>query len=174
MANEGPGGLVGSGLGAAAGQGQVATALAQHLAEHSEAALSRHLAHHKQQQQQQSQPPTLPSVSVSSSSSAALATVRREYERAIASADECDTFFCFTLLVGPIQDWFVQLDGAQDALPGVAKALSQFETMLEAHDPALVAHLRDLGLKPEYYALRWLTMFFAQVVAFPPLSPPQY
>ena len=45
--------------------------------------------------------------------------------------------------------------------------MSQFETMLEGHDPPLVAHLRQLGLKPEYYALRWLTMFFAQDFELP-------
>ena len=46
-------------------------------------------------------------------------------------------------------------------------AFSLFETMLEGHDPPLIDHLQRLGIKPEYYALRWLTMFFAQEFALP-------
>lgn len=102
-----------------------------------------------------------------------------------ASFEECDTFFCFMLLLEPIQSWFVaeceedgldaNAEGSGSAcggmynsgLPGVTIAFSQYETMLEGHDPELVAHLRRLGIKPEYYALRWLTMYFAQDFALP-------
>ncbi len=102
-----------------------------------------------------------------------------------ASIEECDTFFCFMFLLEPIQSWFVaesEEDGLDtyaegsgsgsgvtynSGLPGVTIAFSQYETMLEGHDPELVSHLRRLGIKPEYYALRWLTMYFAQDFALP-------
>ena len=51
---------------------------------------------------------------------------------------------------------------------GVQGTLLRLEELLRAHDAALHKHLvEDLGLVPQMYALRWITVLFSQEFHLP-------
>ena len=56
---------------------------------------------------------------------------------------------------------------------GVGGTLQQLEQLLLAHDPPLHHHLiEELGLVPQMFALRWITVLFSQEFHLPDVRGP--
>lgn len=111
-------------------------------------------------------------------------------EKVIATAEEADTFWCFSQLISPMLSWFIDPsrpprrtassadsddsdghgreneDGCQ---LGLSKPLAQLQILLEGHDAELSSWLQSLDMKPEYFGIRWLTMLLAQDFELPEL-----
>jgi hypothetical protein len=70
---------------------------------------------------------------------------------------EADAFFCFQRLMQIIGD---ALSSVTDhtGVDGVNTSLQAYEALLYTVDPQLAAHFAALGLVPEYYAFRWITV----------------
>ncbi len=79
---------------------------------------------------------------------------------------EADAFWCFCNLMADMRDNFcVSLD---HTTTGVGGTLLKLEELLRAHDAALHRHLvDDLGLVPQMFALRWITVLFSQEFHLP-------
>ena len=79
---------------------------------------------------------------------------------------EADAFWCFCSLMAHMRDNFcVSLD---NSLTGVRGNLQRLELLLQAHDARLHHHLIDtLGLVPQMFALRWVTVLFSQEFHLP-------
>jgi hypothetical protein len=79
---------------------------------------------------------------------------------------EADSFWCFCNLMADLRDNFcVSLDHTSS---GVGGTLQNLEELLLAHDPPLHHHLIDeLGLVPQMFALRWITVLFSQEFHLP-------
>ncbi|KNC52648.1 RabGAP/TBC protein [Thecamonas trahens ATCC 50062] len=78
---------------------------------------------------------------------------------------ESDTFFCFMALMGEIRDNFCQSLDSTDS--GVVSHCHALHAALAAADPILSQHLDDMGLNPQFYAFRWLTLLLSQEFDFP-------
>lgn len=73
---------------------------------------------------------------------------------------EADTFFCFTNLMSEFQDLFIhKLDESEKGLQG---SIEQFSKLVEAHDPSLYESLKEVGLEPTFYSVRWITTLFSR------------
>eukprot|EP01062_Namystynia_karyoxenos_P049401 TRINITY_DN37834_c0_g1_i1.p1 TRINITY_DN37834_c0_g1~~TRINITY_DN37834_c0_g1_i1.p1 ORF type:complete len:902 (+),score=283.61 TRINITY_DN37834_c0_g1_i1:74-2707(+) len=73
---------------------------------------------------------------------------------------EADTFFCFSALLTHLGNNFCRaLDGDASGLRGTMEA---FTRCLAACDLPTAQKLEEQGLRPEYYAMRWLTLMFSQ------------
>ncbi len=79
---------------------------------------------------------------------------------------EADSFWCFCNLMADLRDNFcMSLD---HTTTGVGGTLLRLEDLLRAHDAALHQHLvEDLGLVPQMFALRWITVLFSQEFHLP-------
>ena len=65
------------------------------------------------------------------------------------------------------RDVFIQ---AQDnCVSGIKGQLARFGRALTRREPAVAAHLRELGITPQFYALRWLTTLCTTVRREPEL-----
>ena len=73
---------------------------------------------------------------------------------------ESEAFFCFTLLMGDIQDGFI---GSFDSSNfGLNSKVKQLDSLLNLADPAIWKHLNDLGISPEFYSIRWILLMLTQ------------
>ncbi len=79
---------------------------------------------------------------------------------------EADSFWCFCNLMADLRDNFcVSLD---HTTTGVGGTLLRLEDLLRSHDAPLHQHLvEDLGLVPQMFALRWITVLFSQEFHLP-------
>lgn len=79
---------------------------------------------------------------------------------------EADSFWCFCNLMADLRDNFcVSLDHTTS---GVGGTLLRLEELLRAHDAPLFQHLVEkLGLVPQMFALRWITVLFSQEFHLP-------
>jgi len=78
---------------------------------------------------------------------------------------EADCFFCFTLLMGEIRDFFIKtLDDSESGIKGM---MNKLLTLLKEKDPAVWQRLRDQDLYPQYYSFRWITLLLSQEMALP-------
>lgn len=85
-------------------------------------------------------------------------------EQRLADA-EADAFFCFTNLMAETRDAFCQpLDGSD---VGVKSTIGALAALLAVADPALHAHLAALGVSPQFYSFRWLTLLCSQEFDLP-------
>ncbi|KAK9076830.1 hypothetical protein SSX86_005164 [Deinandra increscens subsp. villosa] len=57
------------------------------------------------------------------------------------------------------------LNGPQNGLPPVIEASSALYQLLAIVDSSLYAHLTELGVEPQYFALRWLRVLFGREFA---------
>ncbi|XP_078323641.1 TBC1 domain family member 13-like isoform X2 [Crassostrea virginica] len=79
---------------------------------------------------------------------------------------EADSFFCFTNLMAEIRDIFIKtLD--LDAECGIGSMMTKFSHKLKDKDEFLYNRIRELDLKPQYYAFRWLTLLLSQEFPLP-------
>jgi len=78
---------------------------------------------------------------------------------------EPDTFFCFTNVMSEIRDHFCRtLDSSKT---GIKEKLKEINTVLKRLDYSVWRHLEDLEIDPQYYALRWVMLLFAQEFEIP-------
>lgn len=73
---------------------------------------------------------------------------------------EADVFFSFQKLHQFVGDNF-QRELDMDA-NGIKGTLSAYDTLLRKCDPEIHTKLAEVGLLPEFYAFRWLTLMFSQ------------
>lgn len=79
---------------------------------------------------------------------------------------EADSFFCFTNLMAEIRDIFIKtLD--LDAVCGIGSMMASFTSKLKEKDEFLYNRIKELDLKPQYYAFRWLTLLLSQEFPLP-------
>ena len=65
-------------------------------------------------------------------------------------------FFTTTMSTIPVQD---------NSTVGIRATLNSFAQTLARTDPQIAAHLEDNGVKPQFYAFRWITLLLTQVGA---------
>lgn len=74
---------------------------------------------------------------------------------------ESDTYFCFSILMVSARDHFIKsMDG--EISGGIGALLKRFESLLHRRDYALWSNLENKGLRPPFYAFRWLTVLCCQ------------
>jgi hypothetical protein len=78
---------------------------------------------------------------------------------------EPDTFFCFVTLMGEISDNFNQT--MDKSKYGITGNLKKFEDMLSTVDTEVHSLLETQGLKPQFYAFRWITLLLSQEFLLP-------
>lgn len=80
---------------------------------------------------------------------------------------EADTFWCFTGLMSEIRDMYnSQLDA--DRSTGVVAMMTKLTNLLSSEDPELYHKLLQVqGIKPHYYAFRWITLLLSQEFPLP-------
>ncbi|KAD4179995.1 hypothetical protein R6Q59_023443 [Mikania micrantha] len=61
--------------------------------------------------------------------------------------------------------FFSPSNGAQNGLPPVIEASSSLYQLLAIVDSSLYTHLTELGVEPQYFALRWLRVLFGREFA---------
>eukprot|EP01041_Mallomonas_annulata_P005741 gene5741-11610_t len=74
---------------------------------------------------------------------------------------EADTFFCFTQLM----DLFIRRMDESDS--GICGRILEFTNVLHAHDPVLVSVMRNQGLDPTFFSLRWMTTLMSREFDLP-------
>ncbi|KAA0189726.1 TBC1 domain family member 13 [Fasciolopsis buskii] len=79
---------------------------------------------------------------------------------------EADTFYCFNNLMTEVHPNFIRnLDGGQ--VQGIGGQIRLLIDLLGRTDPHLLEHLSRLGLEPEHYAFRWLSLLLAREFVLP-------
>jgi hypothetical protein len=73
---------------------------------------------------------------------------------------EADAFFLFSALMQHHRDVFMQ--SQDDSASGIKAQLARFERALARREPAVAAHLAQLKIVPQFYALGWLTTLCCQ------------
>lgn len=82
-----------------------------------------------------------------------------------AEAAEADTYYCFQLLMSEIKDNFIKTLDSSSC--GIESLLAEFNERLRNCDPELYNHLVDVGVKPQFYAFRWLSLLLSQEFSLP-------
>ncbi|KAI1724120.1 rab-GTPase-TBC domain-containing protein [Ditylenchus destructor] len=79
---------------------------------------------------------------------------------------EADTFYCFQNLMSEIKDNFIRtLDNSNC---GIESVLSRFYERFQRLDAPLYKHLaEDLGIRPQFYAFRWISLLLSQEFSLP-------
>lgn len=73
---------------------------------------------------------------------------------------EADTFFGLTALMQEQRDIFCKT--LDESSVGMAGRLGRLSDLLEREDPQVSSHLLNLGIRMDYFALRWTMLLFAQ------------
>lgn len=73
---------------------------------------------------------------------------------------ETDVFFCFSNLMGEINECFIQKNGT--ATLDTTWTIGRFQALLAMLDKDLFLHLHKLNVDPRFYGVRWLSLLFAQ------------
>ena len=78
---------------------------------------------------------------------------------------EVDAFYCFNILISHLGDHFCRTMDLDEL--GITGSIEEFSSVLRDCDPKLHAHLETIGLKPAFYAFRWLTLLLSQEFMVP-------
>lgn len=78
---------------------------------------------------------------------------------------EADCFFCFTLLMGEIRDFFIKT--LDDSETGIKNMMAKLLALLQEKDKDVWQRLRDQELYPQYYSFRWITLLLSQEFPLP-------
>lgn len=82
---------------------------------------------------------------------------------------EADTFWCFTSLMSEIRDIFNKHADCDHAT-GVVHLMNRVVALLTKEDQELCQHINLIqGIKPHYYAFRWITLMLSQEFPLPGL-----
>ena len=76
---------------------------------------------------------------------------------------ESDTYFCFQLLISELSKNYVRTVGRDEG--GIADTLLEVENVLNLVDNELSVRITELGVKYEFFALRWVLLLFSQEFA---------
>lgn len=79
---------------------------------------------------------------------------------------EADSFFCFTLLMAEIRDFFERTMDS-DSGHGIGAQMKKLNMRLKKFDHQLWSDLEAKGLSPTYYSFRWLTCLCSQEFPLP-------
>jgi hypothetical protein len=82
-----------------------------------------------------------------------------------ATQAEADSYFLFNILMIEMRDVFVP--DMDDADTGIQGRITNMQTLLSTHDPALQEHLQDCGIDSSFYAIRWLTTLLSREFLLP-------
>ncbi|KAK2714332.1 hypothetical protein QYM36_008784 [Artemia franciscana] len=78
---------------------------------------------------------------------------------------EADSFFCFTLLMSEIRDFFIKtLDGSSS---GIGQMMEQLMKLLFRFDSETHYKLQKLEIRPQYFCFRWITLLLSQEFELP-------
>eukprot|EP00002_Diphylleia_rotans_P008726 TRINITY_DN1872_c0_g2_i1.p1 TRINITY_DN1872_c0_g2~~TRINITY_DN1872_c0_g2_i1.p1 ORF type:complete len:589 (-),score=99.14 TRINITY_DN1872_c0_g2_i1:782-2548(-) len=78
---------------------------------------------------------------------------------------EADAFYCFSNLMSELRDNFMK--DVDDSAVGIASKVAIFDELLRQKDPEVWTHLRQIGLDPQFYAIRWFTLLLSQEFELP-------
>ncbi|CAL8082524.1 unnamed protein product [Calicophoron daubneyi] len=79
---------------------------------------------------------------------------------------EADTFFCFNNLMTEIHPNFIRkLDNGQP--PGIGGQLQTLMDLVARFDRPLYAHMTEIGLAPEHFAFRWVSLLLSREFLLP-------
>ena len=78
---------------------------------------------------------------------------------------EADAFFCFCNLMGEIRELYIKELDDDSGSNGLKGRVNAFVRILQRCDPQLARRMEDLQLKPQYFAIRWLTTLLAREVS---------
>eukprot|EP00002_Diphylleia_rotans_P031281 TRINITY_DN6496_c0_g1_i1.p1 TRINITY_DN6496_c0_g1~~TRINITY_DN6496_c0_g1_i1.p1 ORF type:complete len:498 (+),score=73.92 TRINITY_DN6496_c0_g1_i1:76-1569(+) len=73
---------------------------------------------------------------------------------------EADAFFCFTNIMGEVRDNFLR--DLDNSTVGIGSRMELLRAILSTKDQEVSAHLEEIGMIPQYYSLRWLTLLLCQ------------
>lgn len=73
---------------------------------------------------------------------------------------ETDSFFCFNILMGEIRDGFIR--SLDDSSAGIKARMQNFADIFECFDKELSDYFNEIGIKPQFYCLRWLMLLLTQ------------
>ncbi|KPM06216.1 TBC1 domain family member 13-like protein [Sarcoptes scabiei] len=80
---------------------------------------------------------------------------------------EADTFWCFTNLMSEIRDIFNK-HADSDKTSGIVSLMGRFVNILSKEDSELCQKINLIqGIKPHYYAFRWITLLLSQEFPLP-------
>lgn len=80
---------------------------------------------------------------------------------------EADTFWCFTNLMAEIRDIFNK-HADSDKATGIVSRMDQFLNLLSKIDNEVYQQITlNQGIKPHYYAFRWITLLLSQEFPLP-------
>lgn len=80
---------------------------------------------------------------------------------------EADTFWCFMGLMSEIRDIFNKHADA-DRASGIVSRMDKFNNIVSKEDYQLYSHINlTLGIKPHFYAFRWITLLLSQEFPLP-------
>ncbi|VDM97351.1 unnamed protein product [Thelazia callipaeda] len=83
---------------------------------------------------------------------------------------EPDTYYCFQILMSEIKDNFIKtLDSSNCGIVVLLKEslLAEFNKKLRHCDNEVYQHLIDVGIQPQFYAFRWLSLLLSQEFSLP-------
>ncbi|GFR79773.1 TBC1 domain family member 13 [Elysia marginata] len=78
---------------------------------------------------------------------------------------EADSFFLFTCLMGETRDFFIKT--LDDSACGIVSQMAKLTKLLEKMDKPLWQRIADQGIKPQFYAFRWITLLLSQEFHLP-------
>lgn len=78
---------------------------------------------------------------------------------------EADSFFCFTLLMSEIRDFFIKT--LDDTETGIKNMMEKLMSLLKEKDREVWQKLKDQELFPQYFCFRWITLLLSQEFPLP-------
>jgi len=78
---------------------------------------------------------------------------------------ESDLFYCFENFMLEVKDIYLkENDNSSRGIHGIVK---QIEHLLDYYDPELSYHFKEIGIEINFFALRWILIFFSQEFFMP-------
>jgi len=94
-----------------------------------------------------------------------LATIYFCFAKSNDSFLESELFYCFENFMLEVKDIYLkENDSSSRGIHGIVKII---ENLLEYHDPELANHFKDIGIEINFFALRWILIFFSQEFFMP-------
>ncbi|XP_066934320.1 TBC1 domain family member 13-like [Clytia hemisphaerica] len=78
---------------------------------------------------------------------------------------EADAFFCFTAIMAEIRDNFIKT--LDDSELGIGQDMNKLYCLLQVKDEEVYDDLSKKGMKPQFFAFRWITLLLSQEFYLP-------
>lgn len=79
-------------------------------------------------------------------------------DKGYSESIECDSFFCFTMIMADVRDCFLRDLDESDS--GIRARIQQLNELLKKVDSYIWNSLERLKVDPHFYSLRWLMLLF--------------